>query len=691
MWCVVAGLLFGVVLPVFGVVAAVVVAVKVPPVTPSGSAACCRRKPRKSSASEAAPRAAAAASEAALRETADEAALQEAVDEAALQEAVAIPAPTNGRVLLGDRDVRGAASLAGEQGLRASAFGRLPKVLLLDCWTYLDLESHIAFTSAARWTRHLAVANPRFVSPRALSVRSADGDPGFERAIRRYHPRRLWCRPRGHNSFDWMAGCAPTLTELKLQSSQPVVFLAALESLTALTALDVECAHLGSQLQYISGLTRLERLRLCGATDHWNALQKLENLTSLHLSTAASDDISAVAHMPRLTTLALTSCMAALNLQPLAACRALTSLAIEADGADLTPIGACSGLTSLDFSNSAYTVDATYIRSLVGLRRLAFGASGVDGLEALRGMRQLEYLAANGWQDASLDPLRGCLALCYLSISNSPPLADISALACLTNLQHLKMRSNRLVRDIAPIANLPQLVTADLGKLHNLVDIRPIAGLTALTVLRLDGCDRVSDLQPIAGLTQLRVLGLPERGRHPIDWSVVDRLSLLGEPVNELVHRGDPKWYRGVDAQSFVEKPLRQPQWPMSPPTHHSHAHPLVLGRDHFGHSCNWCSEREGGTGDDVLDTTYRCDVCDYDLCEPCHEKLRVKPRRIPAARESSETKTRVPSGRSREPNSSPRAEATVGLRDAWCLVLAEMAGPTRELRRLPERFVPLV
>ena len=90
-------------------------------------------------------------------------------------------------------------------------------------------------------------------------------------------------------------------------------------------------------------------------------------------------------------------------------------------------------------------------------------------------------------------------------VVNGRGIEDLRGLELATNLQHLQLRSNRVV-DISPLRNLKQLDT--LVILDNRIsDLTPIANLTELVELNARD-NPISDLSPVSNLRKLKYLDL---------------------------------------------------------------------------------------------------------------------------------------------------------------------------------------
>ena len=173
----------------------------------------------------------------------------------------------------------------------------------------------------------------------------------------------------------------------------------------------------------------------------------------------------------------------------------------KASGAIITTAD-MANLTSLEAHR--YVYDLTGLESATNLTRLLVNGNLSD-LSPLAGLTQLNHLRVyNSHNLSDLSPLAGLTQLNYLGLS-STSVSDLSPLAGLTQLNHLEL-SDTSVSDLSPLAGLTQLNHLGLSS-TSVSDISPLVGLTNLNYLSLNG-NNISDLSPLVGLTQLNDLYL---------------------------------------------------------------------------------------------------------------------------------------------------------------------------------------
>ena len=191
------------------------------------------------------------------------------------------------------------------------------------------------------------------------------------------------------------------------------------------------------------------------------------------------------------------------------------------------------GAQTLDVARSLDAVVAGALQPPVVTQQDAAAPGGTLSLPAqapLAGRAQPAPLAGRA-QPAPLD-LSPWLAdagasapLGRLDLS-SRALADLSALAALTQLRVLNLGDNALA-DLASLSGLTGLRVLDLSA-NALADVSPLAGLTGLERLDLSG-NRIADVSALSGLTGLEVLLL--------DGNRIDDLAPLWT-LQGLVHLG---------------------------------------------------------------------------------------------------------------------------------------------------------
>ncbi|WP_343184372.1 leucine-rich repeat domain-containing protein [Anoxynatronum sibiricum] len=138
------------------------------------------------------------------------------------------------------------------------------------------------------------------------------------------------------------------------------------------------------------------------------------------------------------------------------------------------------------------------IEALHNLRRLAL-CSGIDSLDPVAKLTQLEELVIQDTAISDLTPLAGLRNLKRLEIRGSQ-LSDLSPLSDLVRLETLVI-ANSQVSDLTPLKNLTRLKRLFLYQ-NQIESIQPLAGLQQLTILNLSN-NRIVDLMPLANQQEL--------------------------------------------------------------------------------------------------------------------------------------------------------------------------------------------
>ena len=128
---------------------------------------------------------------------------------------------------------------------------------------------------------------------------------------------------------------------------------------------------------------------------------------------------------------------------------------------DMTPLARLTNLDSLALSSNPLLTDVTPLASLTNLKWLRLGdndlLTDLSPLRSLTNLRSL-YLDANDLL-MDLSPLDSLTNLRHLRLTNNDLLADVNPLANLTNLRHLRLMGNPLLTNVNPLANLTNLDT----------------------------------------------------------------------------------------------------------------------------------------------------------------------------------------------------------------------------------------
>jgi hypothetical protein len=211
-------------------------------------------------------------------------------------------------------------------------------------------------------------------------------------------------------------------------------------------------------------------------------IQRLPNLTSLHLPRNEIGDLTPLAALPRLGALTLTDNQVA-------------------------DISALAGLPLFD---------------------LGLSQNPVGDLSPLAGTTTLDALGVAAAQLTDISALAGADALRTLDLSGNA-ITDVSSLAGLRNLDTLRLGSNQIV-DPSPLGTVPTLLILDLFG-NRITDVGGLAQAPLLQELQL-GANPLTDLSPLVQVGSLVNLGLDETDGTRL--TGIEELRAAGVSVNGL-------------------------------------------------------------------------------------------------------------------------------------------------------------
>jgi len=276
-------------------------------------------------------------------------------------------------------------------------------------------------------------------------------------------------------------------------------------------------------------------------------LAKLENLEQLGLSLGKIPNLDALAKLPKLRELTLTTRLS--DLRPVAELVELERLTLDAQASgELRDVSALARLTHLRRLVLRTRVDleavarhAPRVTSLVAplaahpaalarfseLETLVIGCfdsvaerlgvppklhdlrvecadqpTPLEPLTVLSGLRQLDL---SGADVSSIAPLGQLPTLARLDLHDTG-VSNLAPLSQARELTWLDVHSTK-VSSLAPVAKLPRLASIDAGDTP-LADVTPLAASRSLESLWLPGT-RVTNLAPLASIPSLRELMVP--------------------------------------------------------------------------------------------------------------------------------------------------------------------------------------
>ena len=269
-------------------------------------------------------------------------------------------------------------------------------------------------------------------------------------------------------------------------------------------------------------------LRWCKTLTDLSPLAGLSALTSLAIPDGAqATDLTPLAGLRGLTSLTLCGLPELEDLSPLANLTALSSLTLNSCPrvTDLSPLAGLTALAVLDLSYCHQLCDITPLTALTALTRLCVASSSLTDITPLAGMTKLTSLELRCKQLTDITPLAGMTALTSLDLHRGEQLTDLAPLAGMKALQSLDLSNCERLTDLAPLAGLTALSALDLHGCVELADLSPLAGLTAITRLNFGYCAKLTDVAPLAGLTALHYLHL---GNCPDLHDLTPLLGLTG-------------------------------------------------------------------------------------------------------------------------------------------------------------------
>lgn len=170
-----------------------------------------------------------------------------------------------------------------------------------------------------------------------------------------------------------------------------------------------------------------------------------------------------------------------------------------------------SDLQELQLSESAFTSlysgAGNLLRLPPNLRRLSLRVpKGVDNLNFLQGLNQLQDLEIHGWLGVgSLDAMAYLSQLESLKLLGFPRVGDLTPLRNLKKLRRLSLGGMIHLTDLEPLQDLEELRSLTLIECDALEDVAPLTKLASLRILTLIQCDEVKDLSAIEGNPKLSI------------------------------------------------------------------------------------------------------------------------------------------------------------------------------------------
>ncbi len=284
-----------------------------------------------------------------------------------------------------------------------------------------------------------------------------------------------------------------------------IYITASLESLEGLSSfpklekLSLYCGHLTdiSMLANLKNVTSLT-LESCDGVTDFSVLSVMPWLKELSIESEGLRDIGFVSKMPELTSLSLDD-TSILHVNGLAGNTSLTSLSIDSCN-DMTDCSAISGLTGLQslFLDLPYGCGEPDLSGLTGLTELTI--SGVENVEFLRNMSQLETLTMSGCQINDTGTFAGLTGLKKLKCTYLYGyLPSWSFINNIPGLEILDLTGVSTYEDISSLFLIPTLKELYLNGMECELNFSKLTVNESLTTLEMDGMKFYTNVQISGG------------------------------------------------------------------------------------------------------------------------------------------------------------------------------------------------
>ena len=225
-------------------------------------------------------------------------------------------------------------------------------------------------------------------------------------------------------------------------------------------------------------LWEIKTLTMPDGVQSYDDLVYFPYLETLIIEDSKNIDLSAVANLPKLTTLTIQK----------------GSLGLDS----LKAIGSVKTLESLTLTNCALST-VSHFENLTKLKYLDLTGNTLRNIEVFQNYTELEELYMNSNALMDLTPLSGLKNLTILDVSQNA-LESIDPIFGLTELKSV-VANNNAISVIDGIGALVNLQVLDLTQ-NGLKDISPLAGCKSLTELKI-AYNIISDITVLGGLPSI--------------------------------------------------------------------------------------------------------------------------------------------------------------------------------------------
>jgi len=331
----------------------------------------------------------------------------------------------------------------------------------------------------------------------------------------------------------------PNLQRLDV-SGQNLTSLEGISDLGSLYALSLTATGLQdlSVLSFQRNITELALVSNPGLSS-FNSLREMTWLSSLHIERSQGVSLDFIRNMANLESLTIirTDTRSYDFVTPLTQLRRLHLT----NNRDALSIPFLAEFTELEELYMDRVGTAEFLSGLTSLRKVTL--YGLDSLEYLRGMQNLEELNVNfGWNLSNAAPLGDLNSLRTLRINESRtmnPVENMDAIGGLTNLRQLDLSGNTLWFNWDFIYRLTQLEKLNISNNTVVGDFAGIRNLSALRVLHMDRVRLVPSFQ-WSGSGGMISVSYPEPtpadqfGDSLAALSLLEELSISGNRVQNI-------------------------------------------------------------------------------------------------------------------------------------------------------------
>ena len=306
----------------------------------------------------------------------------------------------------------------------------------------------------------------------------------------------------------------PALTRLSLVGVKELRSPEVLSELERLSVLRLQRCVLPEEVSLPVGVRRLQIDRLVGHTS-LALLSACGRLESVHISDAPALCSVRGLDSPVLSEVSLERAEALASTNALADCPSLSRLQISG-ALSLERLGGLQDHPGLRSLQVRHAVKLAAVPDLPQLTTLTLDAAPIATLPALPSLTTLSLQRCRQLRDLGQPGSR----LGSVQLLHCPQLCDLTPLAASRGLTGLHLTDCPLIGDLRPLAGLSALSRLTLRDRILPLDLTPLADCPGLTELDLRGCTGLTGLEALSDLRRLTVLRLGRTGLSRTDLPV---------------------------------------------------------------------------------------------------------------------------------------------------------------------------